>query len=842
MTSVTESLLAEKTKEDSEGAVTKSLLSGQGLAGSGARPGDIVPEPTGDPVAKGDFSITDLFTGGERLTPRAEAATEITGVGGITATDQDFAAKLKITAGMLIAAEPGQQIDIIQSAIPEAKVSTDEFGSVFVNIGEDEFILNKPGASLQDFTQTVANILAFIPSAKFTTKGVESGGKFLASRGARAQATRGFAAGAGTSAALDVGAQALGAEEGIDPGRAALTGALEAAVPLAGGAIRAFRGRGVPIDVEPGTAARITEADAADVPIELFPAQKTGVLSQLETQSFVAGLPGGSQIAFRALEKQNKQAFDATLEFVNRIAPPTAAEGGAQRFRTAAQKAIEQAKTVRREKASPLFKGAFAEAAPSGPKFPETISAGPFSAATQPPIGKSGSTVFREVSPDNLRNLLVADRDGGALKNFFANEKEFALGQGFNKGVIIEARADFIAGERSFAKPGLRVPGSEIQEFESQFLSSGFINKIEIAPGVKLAPFERRIIGQLGLEKSTLPDGSIVYERIADAAALVDTSALITNLDDTAKKFPRGGEVHRALSRAKRFIEDAGGNLEKLHNAKTEIDQIISSRKDGGLGPTTQRQLLGVQEHLISEMEKASGLYAQARAEFKRLSPDVDALKEGVIGRTANVKDPQLKSLSRTIFDAAETDPTVIARVRKVIDAADPGAYDDLLRIEMGRRLGALKPTQSLVENAPGQLRRALFGNQAQRKALFAALRPPQRAIAQWLDTKLGRASLGRPGGSQTAARQEIKEEFKKGTVRALITFLGSPVRGLAKVGEEKAIIRNARAVAELIFDPSYERDVRSIIRQSTANTREGGQELLTLLAAVAGQELGDEE
>ena len=100
------------------------------------------------------------------------------------------------------------------------------------------FYLNKPGASLQDFTQTTAQILSYIPGYSFAVK---KAGTNLLKRGAYA----GLAGGA-TSVAQDIGSMALGGKD-IDYSRAVISTVVPAAFetvisPVAGSIYRKIFG------------------------------------------------------------------------------------------------------------------------------------------------------------------------------------------------------------------------------------------------------------------------------------------------------------------------------------------------------------------------------------------------------------------------------------------------------------------------------------------------------------------------------------------------------------------------------------------------------------------------
>ena len=95
-----------------------------------------------------------------------------------------------------------------------------------------------------------------------------------------------------------------------------------------------------------------------------------------------------------------------------------------------------------------------------------------------------------------------------------------------------------------------------------------------------------------------------------------------------------------------------------------------------------------------------------------------------------------------------------MAQAKRVIDDVDPDAWGQLVRVELERRLGAMKPVEGeTVQNIPGQLYRAMFGNDKQTKVLFSGLEGDQAKNLKFLQTALGRARLGRPGGSHLRFR-----------------------------------------------------------------------------------------
>jgi hypothetical protein len=143
--------------------------------------------------------ISDIFTG----TKRTEFASlpeigEYKGEGaGATAV------------GLLLTPNQESQADIIKSQIPGSAIREDKYGNPIVNLPDGRnFYLNKPGASFQDVLQTTAQILSYIPGYNAIAK--RAAGSYF-------KKVIGQAAASGAmSAAQDLGAYGLGAEQKLD--------------------------------------------------------------------------------------------------------------------------------------------------------------------------------------------------------------------------------------------------------------------------------------------------------------------------------------------------------------------------------------------------------------------------------------------------------------------------------------------------------------------------------------------------------------------------------------------------------------------------------------------------
>lgn len=312
----------------------------------------------------------------------------------------------------------------------------------------------------------------------------------------------------------------------------------------------------------------------------------------------------------------------------------------------------------------------------------------------------------------------------------------------------------------------------------------------------------------------------------------IDTAALETKIEEMAKQFDPGDEISKSLTKALKKIQNADGDLQKLHVGKTEIDQTISKFGDNSVGNTTKRFLTGVKNDLVDAMADQSPSYRAAREEFIRLSPPVDELvNESMIGKIANIDETQLKTISRKIFDPAETNPQIITKTKKVIQDINPDAWNELLRTELERRIGTIRSTleAGTTENVPGQMFRAIFGNTKQRSVLFNALEGDQKRNLKFLETALSRARLGRPGGSQTAIREEIKRELKGGINTAIRDFFQKPISTLVTTGQDAAFNARVRAMADVMFDPRWKPRVNEL-RKLSPDSPAAGRAMIQLL------------
>ncbi|MCP4365431.1 MAG: hypothetical protein GY800_09065 [Planctomycetes bacterium] len=359
----------------------------------------------------------------------------------------------------------------------------------------------------------------------------------------------------------------------------------------------------------------------------------------------------------------------------------------------------------------------------------------------------------------------------------------------------------------------------------------------QIAPDIAVVtgPKKARKAADLAIEaqeRIRSEAASPLYDAAKADHSFVDTSDLQLRIMERLDKFPSKGKISRSMEKALDVIGESK-DIEQLHNAKREIDNMLSSAA-GELGREELRELVKIKKSLVSAMEAASPAYKEAREKFIEMSPDVDEVK-AILGEVPKMKDTQLKSLSKRILDPEQTNPMVVRQAKKAIADIDPEAWNELVRSEMERRLGRIRADVTdlegigAAENLPGQLHTALFKPAKNKNVLYAALDGEARDNMKYLETALKRASEGRPGGSQTGIRGEIVKEFRGGVAGTIRDFIASPTGAVAGAGAEKAYNQKVSAAARAIFDPAYAPRMKEI-RRLNPTSAAAGKAMLQLL------------
>lgn len=309
-------------------------------------------------------------------------------------------------------------------------------------------------------------------------------------------------------------------------------------------------------------------------------------------------------------------------------------------------------------------------------------------------------------------------------------------------------------------------------------------------------------------------------------------------IDDAADKYTEGSSIRKNIKHVKKLVEDAK-NLRQLHSAKLEIDEMLdgTSRLDTPIGNTSRAELSAIKDLLVEEMGNASPEYIKAMDEFSRLSKEiVDPVKKSLVGKIAMLPEDKLSQISKSIFDQTEVNPYIIGKAREMIDAVDPEAWDQIVRVELQRRLGGLvdliSDNPESVANTPGALKRAIFGNPEKRRVFLSALSPQQRTNFLAFEDVISRGQLGRFEGSPTNAFQAISRFLMGGALRAKAAMTSPVSTGMGAL-ENSIMARNTEVLGKAMFDPEWSGNMNKIVT-GKPESRASAKAMMQLLRDVS--------
>jgi hypothetical protein len=135
-------------------------------------------------------------------------------------------------------------------------------------------------------------------------------------------------------------------------------------------------------------------------------------------------------------------------------------------------------------------------------------------------LGEYTPKLYRETSLDKLSTFNPRN-SSQPVDLWFANDPQYAIGQGANKGVMIEMDAANVPGQLSLSKP---MAAQAYKAGNAEFLSRAVdpaalgknITSVTINKDQQTGPYFRRALielKELGLTPKTLEDGSIRFEK-----------------------------------------------------------------------------------------------------------------------------------------------------------------------------------------------------------------------------------------------------------------------------------------------------------------------------------------
>ena len=258
-----------------------------------------------------------------------------------------------------------------------------------------------------------------------------------------------------------------------------------------------------------------------------------------------------------------------------------------------------------------------------------------------------------------------------------------------------------------------------------------------------------------------------LYEQAAQDVA--DPSRTIGLLDQRIAEYPETSGTARQLRRMQRLLteRDADGNavpissVNKLHAAKTEIDDMIERAQRAG-DNNLARELTQAQRELLGDIETGSPSYGQARQTYADESRPINEFDATLVGQAEKTFTDPTYRMSKRLF-SAESSPFEVGYARDMITEQSPEAWNALVRGHLQRSWDELKGSAvGNVDNVGGMFRKAVYGNNRQRKQMRIALGDERYKKLDRLMDVLESTGISSRGQSMTEPRQQFRKQIER--------------------------------------------------------------------------------
>lgn len=125
-------------------------------------------------------------------------------------------------------------------------------------------------------------------------------------------------------------------------------------------------------------------------------------------------------------------------------------------------------------------------------------------------------------------------------------------------------------------------------------------------------------------------------------------------------------------------------SIKMLDYAKRKLDAKIEQAQNFGDNDAV-RVLTKSKNKLLSKIENFSPDYKEARDVYSELSKPIEEVENSKVGQIANLKDVNLKNVSKNIFDPSQTDINVLRKIKSHIQEENPEAWDKIVKNEINR-------------------------------------------------------------------------------------------------------------------------------------------------------------
>ncbi|MDG9927396.1 MULTISPECIES: PLxRFG domain-containing protein [unclassified Pseudomonas] len=139
------------------------------------------------------------------------------------------------------------------------------------------------------------------------------------------------------------------------------------------------------------------------------------------------------------------------------------------------------------------------------PGLPSLVSVGPSGFEPTPIGGK----LYREMSPQNLADALRMHNQGDVSSAFFTDNIDLALGQGDNRGVMVQYRGEAVSGSQH-QKPGITERTG--REYRADYVGADAIDQVLLPSGARLSVLAKNMLAR-HFDRTEPEEGRILYTR-----------------------------------------------------------------------------------------------------------------------------------------------------------------------------------------------------------------------------------------------------------------------------------------------------------------------------------------
>ncbi|MDF0750270.1 hypothetical protein NLU14_08510 [Marinobacter sp. 71-i] len=221
---------------------------------------------------------------------------------------------------------------------------------------------------------------------------------------------------------------------------------------------------------------------------------------------------------------------------------------------------------------------------PDAGQMPAEISAGLGTIKIKPMKGR----MYRETSPESvgdlIRETLSNSPERGAVRNLFVtDDPDLAIGQGGNKGAMIEFDGEYLSGGEH-RKPGTGVVGGK--EYQADYVNQNAIRRFTLPKGARLRG-AARVFASKHFDRRTLDDGTTEYTRKNPSES--DRQSAIGRARKQMNQTLQAGDAQFDAPESAREFRTSKGSTYKVHGDGTTTRNKAARDTPGHEGDDGQK-------------------------------------------------------------------------------------------------------------------------------------------------------------------------------------------------------------------------------------------------------------